>query len=343
MQTSSVRAQAQPVTDYPIEIAIPDIARWRKGNTSASFVHRFSSDHPGPHLLLTALVHGNEPAGAVALDRLLARGLRPARGTVTLVFANPDAYARFDPANPRASRWVDEDMNRIWSEDILGERLPRSADAARAVALLPFLRAADYLLDLHTTQHPNEPLVLAGPLERSRHLARAAGLSDLVVVDRGHAQGARMRDQEGFGHPASHKTALLIECGQHWAASSAEVAYAACLRLLERLGMLPGSFDAGPVTAALPDEASRFVEITMPVTIRNEFTFAVPLRGGEIIPKAGTLIGHDGGEPIVTPYDDCVAIMPSQRLWAGLTAVRLGRSISPPAPAILPPEEYACD
>lgn len=336
MKASSVRAQAQPVVEYPVEIAAPDIERWREGNAGTPFVYSFAAERPGPHLLLTALVHGNEPAGAIALDRLLARGLRSERGRLTFAFANAGAYARFDPMNPRASRWVDEDLNRVWSPDILAAWPLRSADAERAVELLRFVQDADYLLDLHTTQHPNEPLVLAGPLERSRQLARAVGLAELVVVDRGHAQGARMRDYGSFGDPLSHGTALLIECGQHWAAASSEIAYAACLRLLERLEMLPNGFDAGPVSAALPAQASRFVEITMPVTIKHEFTFALPLRGGEVIPQAGTLIGYDGEEPVVTPYDDCVAIMPSQRLWAGLTAVRLGRQVLSPEPAGLP-------
>lgn len=328
LDSSSARAQAQPVIEYPVTIDIPIIERWRGSNTGVPFVHRRDSGVPGPELLVTALVHGNEPAGAVALDQLLHLGLHPTRGALTLVFANVDAYARFDLAKPRASRWAEEDLNRVWSDDILASQPPRSIDVARAAALRPFVEAADYLLDLHTTQHPNEPLVLAGPLERSRRLARSVGLTELVVIDRGHAQGGRMRDYGSFGEADSHKTALLIECGQHWAAAGAAVAYAACLRMLTRLRMLPEGFDVGPTTP-LPDQGSRFVEITMPVTIRREFVFALPLRGGEIIPKAGTIIGYDGGEPIVTPYDDCVAIMPSQRLWAGLTAVRLGRMIAP--------------
>jgi hypothetical protein len=45
------------------------------------------------------------------------------------------------------------------------------------------------------------------------------------------------------------------------------------------------------------------------------------------------VIGYDGGEPVVTPHDDCFVLMPSQRLWAGLTAVRLGRLIGPSARA----------
>jgi predicted deacylase len=321
------RRRTQPVIEYPVEFPPPDIARWRDGGTGVPFVHSLSGGRPGPHLLITALLHGNEPAGAVALDRLLAQTVRPLRGRLTLAFANVDAYARFDPAAPRAGRWVEEDMNRVWSAAVL-DAPPRSADVARAAALRPFVERADYLLDLHTTQHPNEPLVLAGQLQRSRQFARMTGLADLVVVDRGHAQGPRVRDYGGFADANSTKTALLIECGQHWAAKSAQVAYAACLRMMERLDIAPPRLEAPAV--ALPDEPSRFVEITMPVTIKHEFVFALPLRGGEIIPRAGTVIGHDGGEPVVTPHDDCFILMPSQRLWAGLTAVRLGRLISPP-------------
>ncbi len=324
---TQTRAQAQAVIEYPVEFPPPDIARCREGNTGVPFVHSFEAGRPGPHLLITALVHGNEPAGAVALDRLLSQGLRPSRGRLTLAFANVAAYARFDPASPRANRWVEEDMNRIWSPEILAPPT-RSADVARAIELRPFVEQADYLLDLHSMQHPTEPLVLAGPLQRSRELARTMALADLVVVDRGHAQGPRMRDYGGFADPQATKTALLIECGQHWAASSGEVAYAAAIRMLERLEMAPAAFDAP--TVALPELPSRFVEITMPVTIKRDFVFALPLRGGEIIPRAGTVIGHDGGDLVVTPHDDCFVLMPSQRLTAGLTAVRLGRLLPNP-------------
>src|SRR5208337_4833295 len=108
----------------------------RDGNTGIPYAHRLTADAPGPHLLLAGLVHGNEPAGAIALDRLLARGFRPARGSLTCVFVNVAAYAKFTPSDPRVSRWVDEDINRLWSPDILRQRPPRSADAARAVEIL---------------------------------------------------------------------------------------------------------------------------------------------------------------------------------------------------------------
>ena len=39
------------------------------------------------------------------------------------------------------------------------------------------------------------------------------------------------------------------------------------------------------------------------------------------------VLGHDDGEPVTTPYDNCVLVMPSinRPLRAGVTVVRLGR------------------
>ena len=54
------------------------------------------------------------------------------------------------------------------------------------------------------------------------------------MCDAGHAAGPRMRDYGGFGDPASAKTALLIEAGQHWERRAAEVATDVMLQLSDR-------------------------------------------------------------------------------------------------------------
>jgi len=70
----------------------------------------------------------------------------------------------------------------------------------------------------------------------------------------------------------------------------------------------------------------RVITVTEAVTIETDrFEFVQDFRGMEVIPRAGTLIGHDGGREVRTPYDECVLIMPSRRLGRGQTAVRLGR------------------
>ncbi|HVH77601.1 MAG TPA: succinylglutamate desuccinylase/aspartoacylase family protein [Stellaceae bacterium] len=317
-----------PEPNYPVELTPPDIEPYRAGNTGLEYVTSFDSGKHGPHVLVTALTHGNEICGAIALDRLLRSGLRPRRGRLTLAFDNVAAYRRFNPRHPIASRFVDEDFNRLWDEATLdGPR--RSAELERARALRPIVDAADFLLDLHSMQHKTAPLMLAGTLPRSVELARRVGIPELIMCDKGHAAGRRMRDYGGFGNSAGGKTALLIESGQHWETRAAEVATDVMLRFLVALGSLTEAEArplGGPDFDAHPRQ--RVIEVTQAVTISGEeFEFAGDFYGLEILPEKGTLIGRDDGREVRTPYDDCVLIMPSRRLAKGHTAVRLGRFV----------------
>jgi len=313
---------------YKVELTAPDIEPYRAGNTGIDYVTSFDAPEPGPHVLVTALTHDNEICGAIALDQLLRAGVRPRRGRLTLAFDNVAAYREFDSRYPIASRYVDEDFNRLWSPATLdGPR--RSIELERARALRPMVDAADYLLDLHSMQYATAPLMLAGLLPRSRELARRVGIPELIMCDAGHAAGPRMRDYGGFGDPASEKTALLIECGQHWERRAAEVATDVTLRFLIALDVVTRD---DVVTLGGPDfdahPKQRVIEVTDAVTISGgRFDFAGDFRGLEVLGKKGTLIGRDDGREVRTPYDDCVLIMPSRRLVKGQTAVRLGRYV----------------
>jgi predicted deacylase len=313
---------------YRVELTPPDIEPYRAGNIGIEYVHRLAGAEAGPHVLVTALTHGNEICGAIALDKLLRAEVRPRRGTLTLAFDNVAAYREFDPRYPIASRYIDEDFNRLWSPQTLdGPR--RSAELERARALRPVVDAADFLLDIHSMQHATAPLMLAGLLPRSRELARRVGIPELIMCDAGHAAGPRMRDYGGFGDPASSKTALLIEAGQHWERRPAEVATDVMLRFLIALGTVERDDVAalgGPDFNAHPKQ--RTIEVTEAVTIKGDrFDFAGDFHGLEVLSEKGTLIGRDDGREVRTPYDDCVLIMPSRRLVKGQTAVRLGRYI----------------
>lgn len=313
--------------DYPVELTTPDISPYRKGNTGVDWVHRLASGRPGPVVGITAIVHGNEPCGAIALDWLLREGVRPTTGTLLLAFANVEAYARFDPADPNATRWVDEDLNRVWSPEVLEE--PRdSSELRRARELRPLIDEIDLLLDIHSMQHPTAPLMLAGPLPKGRDLARAVGVPATVVSDAGHAAGRRLRDFGGFADPASTRNALLVECGQHWEAEAGPRAIETALRFLRACGVVEPGFGDAFLSRRPEPSPQRMIEVTEAVTIETDrFAFAEPFRGLETIAAAGTQIATDGERVIRTPYDDCVLIMPSKRLWPGQTAVRLGREL----------------
>ena len=95
-------ADSNRLTSWPVEIQAPDIEPYRAGNTEVPFFWSFDGARPGPHVMVTALVHGNELCGARVLDRLLRAELRPARGRLTFGFCNVAAYAAFDAPLPDA-------------------------------------------------------------------------------------------------------------------------------------------------------------------------------------------------------------------------------------------------
>lgn len=310
----------------PIEIPFPDLSRWAAGNSGVPFVWTFSAREPGPHVVVQSLTHGNEVCGAIAVDRLLDEGLRPARGTVSFVFANVGAYRSFDRADPFASRCLDEDFNRVWSAEVLdGARQTR--DLARARELRPVIDRADALLDLHSMTDPCPPLALAGTRDKGLALARAVGVPLWIIIDAGHAAGKRLRDYAFFDNPADPRAALLVECGQHWERAAPEVALESTLRFLAHCGTIPQAELAARVGTATPPP-QRAIAITRVVTIATDhFAFTLPVHGLMVVPKAGTVIAHDGAEEIATPHDDCVLIMPTRRPKIGETAVRLGRFV----------------
>lgn len=167
-ETHSPNAAEPPLT---FELPAPDISAWRAGNTGTEGVWHFDSGQPGRHVMISALVHGNELCGAWALKGLLEAGVRPQEGTLTLAFCNLDAFDRFDASSHDASRFTDEDLNRQW----LDERIDagNTAERRRAAALRPFVARADWLLDIHSMHEPSAPLLLTGIQPRNLDLARA--------------------------------------------------------------------------------------------------------------------------------------------------------------------------
>jgi hypothetical protein len=175
---------------------------------------------------------------------------------------------------------------------------------------------------------PCEPLLVTGLLPRNIAFAQSLGTASQVIADQGHADGVRMRDYGLFGDAASARIALLLEAGQHWELSSVQTSRNLLMRFLVRAGVLDRS-DL-PFGWLLPDAPPPPpVEVTHRVVAQSmQFEFAQDFRGGETIRRAGTPIAHDAGEAVLTPYDDCVLVMPSVRqLRAGVTTVRLGRRV----------------
>src|SRR5271165_4149900 len=305
------------VQDFAVEIIPPDLAPFAAGNAGVPGFTTLNSGLAGPHVVVVSLIHGNEFAGAIALAELLRAGFMPLRGRLTLGFANLAAFARFDPANPVASRYIEEDLNRVWDDyQLFGVR--RSVELDRAREMKPVIDSADLLLDLHSMLWPSEPLLLCGAGERGRYLALAIGTPGLVVADAGHKGGKRLIDYGRFTEGAEQKAAcVLVEAGQHWKAKAVAQSRATIFSLLRHAGMMPGA-----TTPPCP----RLAQVVCTITARtNRFVFVHDFHGGEIIQAAGTVIAHDGDEAIITPEDNMMLVMPSLKVAHGHTAVRLAK------------------
>ncbi|HME26674.1 MAG TPA: succinylglutamate desuccinylase/aspartoacylase family protein [Acetobacteraceae bacterium] len=312
------------VPSFEVQITAPDIGRWLAGNTGVPGFTTRDSGVAGPHVALLAITHGNEVAGAIVLDRLLDAGLTPTRGRLTFGFVDLAAYERFDPHQPTVSRFVDEDINRLWDTAVL-DSVRRSTELDRAREIRPLIDTVDVLFDLHSMLWPSDPLILCGTSKKGKRLALGAGQPALVVADQGHASGRRIIDYSRFADAATPCAASLVEAGQHWQSATVDTMFASVAGLLRHL-------DPTARHPALPEpvaQTQRFAEVTMVVTAAtSNFAFVERYRGGDVIARRNTVIALDGETEIRTPHDDCLLIMPSLRPSRGHTAVRLARFVA---------------
>jgi len=217
---------------------------------------------PGPRLIVTGAVHGNETCGTRAIERLVAEldagKLAIGRGSVTLVpITNPLAYAKRDRAG-------DRNLNRN-----LGP-VDHPVDFEDRIAnwLCPLLARHEALLDLHSTRGKTQPFAMLGPRDntgpiepftqsaKERALAKHLGVTRLVegwlsTYARGVARrlkegrGSRLNTDPRYGIGTTEYMrsvggyAVTLECGQHDDPASPEVGYRAIRNTLAFLGMTP--------------------------------------------------------------------------------------------------------
>ncbi|MBL4720927.1 MAG: succinylglutamate desuccinylase/aspartoacylase family protein [Alphaproteobacteria bacterium] len=313
-----------PSVNYPVELSAPDISAYMAGNTGVDYITRIDSGKPGPHVMLNALMHGNEICGAITLDHLFKNKIQPTRGILSLGFSNYKAFLRFDPQRPLMSRYVDEDMNRVWVE----ERLDSDEDSwelRRAREMRAYFESVDYLLDIHSMSTASPAVTLCNGLDKERDLTRKVGFPEHAAFGSGFVVGRRLIEYTPYHDVNDPKTGLLVECGQHWLKDTAVTALDSALYFLKALDMVAPEFFDAHVTNN-PPPPLRELEITEGVYSKsNAFRFTEQYIGMEVIEKAGTVIARDGEEDIVTPYDNCVLVMPNHSAGAKMRVVRFAR------------------
>ena len=201
---------------------------------------------PGPLLIALGGVHGNEPAGVVAARRVLAdlaRMRTTLRGRFVAIAGNLGALER-------GVRYLDADLNRIWTREALrpspggaarfgaetaeqlalASELERELELAGARAAGQGAQAEVVLLDLHSTSGDGPPFSVIGDTLRNRHIAFALcapvilGLEENLegtllsyFADRGHAaigyEGGQNERESTVEHHESAIWLALVAAG----------------------------------------------------------------------------------------------------------------------------------
>jgi predicted deacylase len=194
----------------------------------------FAGWQPGPHLLITGGVHGDEFEPMVAIRRLMDRPeLTRLRGKLTLVpVVNEAAFAN-------SSRVAEDglDLARTCPGRAGGSLTERTAHA-----LSELIRSADYYIDLHTggtalavwplagyMLHPN-----AAVLDKQRTMARAFNLPVIWGTDP-NLDGRSMSVARDANVPAIYAEYLG---GGRCAPEGVQAYVDGCLNVMAALGML---------------------------------------------------------------------------------------------------------
>ncbi len=306
-------------------------------STSALRIHSLRAMEPGPRLIVTGAVHGNETCGSCAIERVLAEfdsgALTLQRGSVSFVpITNPLAYRQ-------RQRNGERNLNR----NLYPSAEPRDFEDRVANVLCPLLAQHDVLLDLHSFHSPGNAFVMLGPLDNEGMLepfahatqeqALALRLGPRRIVEGWlltYAEGVRqrlartgsgdrahllstdprygvgtteyMRSQGGYG--------VTLECGQHDDPAAPDVAWRAIRNTLAHLGLTD---DPAPQPVADP----QLLRLTRVIDRHHaEDRFSRPWSSYDPVAQ-GQQIGmrHDG-TPVLADSDGFI-VFPNATAVAG--------------------------
>ena len=173
---------------------------------------------PGPTIIVTAGVHGNEPSGIEAVSRVFRR-IEQLRLTLQGELVG---LAGNLPAIATGKRFLDIDFNRTWTFEAAAaaRATPPSLDeTVEQGQLRELLRALEYwiggargpvvILDLHTTSSNSIPFLVYSDTLVNRQFARGYPLPGILGVE--EKLGGTMVDYfTALGH-----VAVVIEGGGH--------------------------------------------------------------------------------------------------------------------------------
>lgn len=180
-----------------------------------------------PEVSIVACVHGDETAGAEAIDRFVSAA-HDIQTPVQFIVAN-------EQAREAGERSIAADLNRCFP----GDRESDDHEVALAPELLAQIRDTK-VLDLHSTSSTREPHAFCVHYTmETMHLLRSTGVD--LVVDPSSIQNSS-------GGLTSHCPGVLVECGPKGQPAAVDVANDVLVNFLAANGVIdePYEYPADP-------------------------------------------------------------------------------------------------
>ena len=186
---------------------------------TSRIIGNYSSGNKGPLLFVTAGVHGNEPSGVKALKKVfseLEKTKPKINGRIVGVLGNKAALEK-------DQRYIDEDLNRTWTEDNVKNQDPESQEQREMHEIIEVLEqfpkedyTKRYFLDCHTTSSDSLPYISVQEVNDNDPWAHrfptyiVRGFSDIIYGAIDHYMS-----RTGL-------TGFVFEAGQHTSKASIE-------------------------------------------------------------------------------------------------------------------------
>jgi predicted deacylase len=221
-----------------------------------------------PRIAVVGSIHGDEPEGAKAIERLLADNLGYSR-PVKYIVANP-------PALERNVRYIDADMNRVFPGDAESEDLER-----RLAARVCEETAGYTTLALHSTRSKPEPFALV-----SRCDPDVLGLASKLPVE--HIVDESALSEGSYTNCGS---VVSVECGCQGTDEAADAAERVVRAFLDVTGAVETGYEPNEgepeyfeIGEAVPKEPGKEHELLVEnfAEVREDETYA-----------------RSGGEPVI--------------------------------------------
>ncbi len=292
-----------------------------------------TGDPNGPTLIVVGSLHGNEPAGATALEQIAER--------LVAVTDTISGRVYFVRGNCRALlgsvRYIDSDLNRAWTSKNLAavgtDDLMQTSEGRELTELDQLLdsilitaRSEVYVLDLHSTSATGPLFATVGDTLRNREFAKKFPVNILLGIEE-QLEGTMLEYLNNAG-----AVTLGFEGGSHFSPETVANHTALVWLALVNTGILTAANvpDLTEHCLRLAEGAKgpRFIEIRYRegITPEDEFQMRPGFNNFDLV-EEGAVLAYSTGGPIKAPESGMIVMPLYQKL--GEDGFFIARYIAP--------------